>query len=213
MNNFNDNRGIDKLTGCLNISAFKFDFGKMIEEAEAKYEDITLVMTDIDCFMHVNTDFGHETGDKVIKEIAQILIDIDAKHQTYRYTGDSFAILFPNTEKEQVFLLMEEARKKIAEAPECSRTSSTISAGISTYPQDGERDVELIRKVDGALYRAKTSGRNKVYLAKEDKLVTKTAHYTVEQLKQLEKLSESTKITEAALLREALDELLRKYNK
>ena len=202
----------DKLTNCLRGHVFKNDFLKMLVEDGEKYSDITLVMLDLDNFMCVNTDFGHKTGDDVLKEIADILTGIEAEHQTYRYSGDCFALLFPNYEKEQVFLIMEEARKKIANAPECSRTSTTISAGIATYPDDGERDVELIRKADGAMYRAKQAGRNKIALAKEEKLVTKTAHYTVEQLKRLEKLSDGTGISEAALMREALDELLKKYD-
>jgi diguanylate cyclase (GGDEF)-like protein len=203
----------DKLTGCPNGGIFNVTFTNMLAEAEGKYSDITLVMLDIDNFMRVNTEFGHQTGDEVIKEIAKILVGIDAEHQTYRYSGDCFALLFPNYEKEQVFLIMEEARKKIAEAPECSRTSATVSAGIATYPDDGDRDVEIIRKADGAMYRVKVAGRNRIALAKEEKLVTKTAHYTVEQLKRLEKRSDGTGISEAALMREALDELLKKYDK
>ncbi|MCL2773066.1 MAG: diguanylate cyclase [Oscillospiraceae bacterium] len=203
----------DKLTGCPKGGAFNVTFARMLADETKKYSNITIVMLDIDEFMRVNTDFGHKTGDEVLKEIAKILLDIDAGHQTYRYSGDCFMLLFPNYEKEQVFLIIEEARKKIAEAPECSRTSATISAGIATYPDDGDRDVEIIRKADGAMYRAKVAGRNRIALAKEEKLVTKTAHYTVEQLKRLEKLSDGTGISEAALMREALDELLKKYDK
>ena len=210
---FADKRDIDKLTGCLNAYAFEFDFRSIFDESERKCLETTLVGLDIDNFMHVNDDFGHQAGDEVLKEIAGILIGIERKHSTYRYSGDHFTLLFPNTEKEQAFLLMEEARKKIAAAPECSRTSSTVSIGIATYPEDGTRDVDIFRKADGALYRAKISGRNKIALAKEEKLVTKTAHYTTEQLKRLEDLSNETKISEAALLREALDELLKKYVK
>jgi diguanylate cyclase (GGDEF)-like protein len=212
-NAFADNRGLDKLTGCLNVHAFEFDFKNMIDEAEKKYQNVTLVGLDIDNFMRVNNDFGHQTGDEVLKEIAGILIGIDRLHSTYRYSGDHFTLLFPDAEKEQVFLLMENARKNIAEAPKCSQTSSTVSIGIATYPEDGTREIEIFRKTDGALYRAKTSGRNKIALAKEEKLVTKTAHYTTEQLKRLEELSGETGISEAALLREALDELLKKYVK
>gem|GEM_PF-1281329 len=201
----------DTLTGCLNLRAFNTDFPEMLKDAEANYEDLTIVSLDLDFFKRVNDTFGHETGDIVLKEVGQILLDIPAEHKTYRQGGEEFAIVFPNTEKEKVFLIMEETRKKIAESPECLRTSTTASAGIATFAEDGNNDVELLRKANGALYRAKSSGRNKIALAKEEKLVTKTAHYTVEQLKQLEKLSKKKNITEAALMREALDELLRKY--
>jgi diguanylate cyclase (GGDEF)-like protein len=203
----------DKLTDCLIRDVFSKDFDKFAESADKKNEDLTLIMLDIDNFLHVNTDFGHKTGDDVLIEISKVLLDIPAEHHTYRYSGDCFAMLFPNCEKERAFLIMEEARKKIAESPECQRTNTTVSAGVATYPEDGTRESDIFRKADGALFRAKTSGRNKVALAKEDKLVAKTAHYTVEQLKKLENLAENEKISEAALMREALDELLKKYSK
>lgn len=200
----------DKLTGCLHFNVFNADFPIILNEAETKNFDVTITMLDIDNFMHVNNDFGHKTGDDVLKEISNVLTGIDKPHHIYR-RGDEFTLIFPNTEKEQVFLIMEEARKRIAAAPECSRTNTTVSIGIATYPEDGTRDVDVIRKADGAMYRAKQAGRNRIALAKEEKLVTKTAHYTIDQLKQLEKLSNTTGVSEAALMREALDELLKKY--
>jgi diguanylate cyclase (GGDEF)-like protein len=171
-------------------------------------------MLDIDQFLHVNTDFGHKVGDDVLKEIAEVLlsIEIEPAPLVYRYSGDQFAVIFPEIEKERVFLLMDKIREKISTVSECARTATTVSVGIATYPEDGIRQADIIRKADDALYRAKVSGRNKVALAKEEKLVTKTAHYTVEQLKRLKDLSESTSIGEAALMREALDELLKKYD-
>ena len=202
----------DSLTKCLAVSAFDYDFMDILKEAGEKYEDVTLVMTDIDNFKRVNDSFGHETGDKVLKEIGKVLLEIPTDHKTYRYSGDSFVLVFPNIEKERVFLIMEEARKKVAEIAECSNTGTTISVGIATYLEDGSNDIEIIRKAEGALYRAKESGRNKIALAKEEKLVTKTAHFTVEQLKRLEKLAKERVLSEAVLMREALDELLKKYN-
>jgi len=203
----------DRLTGALNAVAFELDFKNMLVWAEQKYADVTLVMVDIDHFKLVNDNYGHKTGDDMIRELAHVLTEISIEHKTYRCGGEEFALVFPNTEKEQVFLIMDETRKKIAENSVFRHTSTTVSAGIATYPEDGSRDVELIRKANGALYRAKASGRNRIALAKEEKLVPKTVHYTVEQLKQLEKLAGETGISEAALLREALDELIKKYDK
>ena len=202
----------DPLTGCLHASLFAADFKDLADFVDKSSDDLTIVMLDLDNFMRVNENHGHETGDKVLRETAQALLEIEKDHKTYRYSGDSFALLFPKCEKESAFLIMEETRKKIAAMPECARVGQTISAGVATYPEDGTRESDILRKADGALYRAKTAGRNKVALAKEDKLVTKTAHYTVEQLKKLEALAEAKKVSEAVLMREALDELLRKYN-
>jgi len=204
---------IDKLTGLLNANTFDIDLKNMLAEADKKYEDVTLVMVDLDHFKLVNDNYGHKTGDDMLREVAQILNEIEADHKTYRCGGEEFALIFPNTEKERVFLIMEETRIKIADSPVCRHTSTTASAGIATYPEDGSREIELLRKANGALYRAKASGRNRIALAKEEKLVPKTVHYTVEQLKQLEKLAGETRISEAALLREALDELIKKYDK
>ena len=87
----------------------------------------------------------------------------------------------------------------------------TISGGVAAYPTDGTEAVEVMRKADQALYRAKTSGRNKICIAQEERMATKTAHYTLTQLERLSALSREQAIGEAALLREALDDLLVKY--
>ncbi len=70
----------------------------------------------------------------------------------------------------------------------------------------------MVQRASGALYRAKVSGRSKVCLAREEKMVTKTSHYTQGQLLGLRRLAEREGIKDAELLREALNDLLRKYN-
>lgn len=203
---------IDGLTKCKSSPMFGSDFDEMLEKAGEKYSDLTLALIDIDNFMRANDTFGHKVGDEVLIEVGRILMEIDADKSVYRYSGDEFAVLFPDMEKEQAFLLMDKARETISKAAKCVETSITTSIGISTYAEDGTRQTDLVRKADGALYRAKSTGRNKVCLAKEEKLVTKTVHFTVEQLKRLKELSDSISIGEAALMREALDDLLKKYN-
>lgn len=202
----------DKLTGLLNAEQFKEDFEKALKDAENELFEVTLIVTDIDEFKRVNDNFGHQVGDDVIQKVGEVLDKINCSHQVYRYSGDSFTVICPRTEKESVFLLMEEIRKTFANDELCKEVSVTMCAGIATYPEDGTNETEILRKADGALYRAKTSGRNKICLAKEEKLVTKTAHYTVEQLKKLKDLSEESGIGEAALMREALDEVFKKYD-
>ena len=70
----------------------------------------------------------------------------------------------------------------------------------------------MIRKAESALFRAKANGSNKVALAREEKMIPKTSHYTNDQLKCLTKLSKREGVGEAILLREALDMLLKKYD-
>ena len=83
--------------------------------------------------------------------------------------------------------------------------------GVAEYPTDGSSDREIFRKVDQALYRAKKTGRNKVCIAQEEKMATRTAHFTVTKLERLSRLAREENLGEAALLREALDDLLTKY--
>jgi len=197
---------LDKLTGLLRGSEKEFDAA--LSDSQA---DISVALADIDMFSRINDTYGHDFGDEVIKEIAKVFTGIDASKEVYRCGGEEFLVFFEGMSKEDAFLIMEQARKSIS-GEACLKASATFSAGIATYPEDGANWTEIKRKADGALYRAKTAGRNKICLAKEEKLVTKTAHYTIEQLKRLEKLAGEKNMSEASLMREALDELLKKYN-
>ena len=126
--------------------------------------------------------------------------------------GDEFGFIFKGQmEKEDIFLLMEDMRKNYdVKLPD--GMAMTISIGIATAFENASRYQELVRMADSAMFRAKYNGRNKVALAKEEKMVPKTSHYTQDQLKRLNLLSKREGIGEAILLREAMDMLLKKYD-
>jgi predicted signal transduction protein with EAL and GGDEF domain len=95
----------------------------------------------------------------------------------------------------------------------CPDVQLTCSIGLASYPVHGQIDVELVREADQALYMAKAAGGNKVALPLADsRMITKTSHYTATQLERLAHLAKTVKRNEASLLREALDDLLKKYN-
>ena len=83
---------------------------------------------------------------------------------------------------------------------------------MASYPGDGTGDLDILRKAADAVHRAKAGGRNRVCLAREEKMVTKTSHYTQGQLQRLAKLAAAEGVGEAVLLREALDDLLAKHD-
>lgn len=88
----------------------------------------------------------------------------------------------------------------------------TVTIGMSVAFEDANRVQELMRKAESAMFCAKYAGRNRVAMAKEEKMIPKTNHYTQDQLKRLNKLSKRKGVGEAILLREAIDMLLKKYD-
>ncbi len=177
-------------------------------------QPVSMILVDIDWFGRLNSALGRDAGDTVIKELTEFLIHHSpAGSSVYRYGGDAFMVLLPGTEKEKGFLVAEALRTRFEErSPKSSKHPITISCGVAACPDDGDAVTGAIRKVSEALYRAKLNGRNRVALAREEKMVTKTVHYTQGQLEGLSRLAKREDINEATLLREALDDLLRKHN-
>lgn len=204
----------DSLTGLLNRNAFNDAFKCHMQSAAEGDHPISLAFLDIDNFMQINEAFGHTGGDQVLESISAILQEQVGENAIIaRYGGDEFALLFPNTEREQAFLTIERIRFEVEsqDAFEDTPTQITITGGIAAYPIDGSSESEILRKADQALYRAKKTGRNSIRLAYEEKMAPKTSHFTLTQLERLSNLSMGEGVGEAVLLREALDDLLIKY--
>ncbi len=204
----------DPLTGL----ACRQDFSALYEEAvkDAQGMSMTLALVDVDNFKRINDEHGHQAGDLVLVFIASKLATI-AGSRLIRYGGDEFVVLFAGIEREQAFLRLEKVREQIESKKELAVDGKTIallmtiSVGAAAMPIDGSSESELMRKADGALYRAKIGGRNKVMLAFEERMAPKTSHFTLTQLERLAELARDQGIGEAVLLREALDDLLVKY--
>ncbi len=180
---------------------------------------MSLAVVDIDLFGAINTAHGQPGGDGVLCDLAAALCAHLAEGDgLYRFGGDALAVMMPGVEKEQAFLRMEAFRadysgeRAISVAGRTVAVPVTVSMGLATYSDDGTKAPDVIHKANEALYRAKVSGRNKICLAREEKMVTKTSHYMQGQLLGLRRLAEREKFGEAVLLREALNDLLRKYN-
>lgn len=210
----------DEMTGLLTAENFNDDLKKTITSTLAKNSETSVIFLDIDRFLEFNNDFGHEAGDVIIKMIAACLNrDMPQDSLIYRYSGDKFAVILPECEKENAFMLIDKTRGSFNPEgrleTEIGEIVSDISfsAGVAAVPDDGTTVSDLVRKAEGALFRAKRGNRNTVCLSRNDKLVTKTSHYTYDQLQRLSKLAKDEGVGEAVLLREALDDLLMKYDK
>ncbi len=209
---------VDDLTGLMMRKDFHEALDTLLEKARASETPVSVAFVDIDNFMRINNDHGHSGGDDVLKTLADLLRQHCGEGAIpVRYGGDEFAIIFPATEREQAFLLLENLRTVVHDTKIKARkdgaeiTGLHISAGLACFPVDGHLKSELLRKADQALYRAKVTGRNKVRLAQDEKMVPKTSHFTPTQLERLTELAAERQVGEAELLREAMDDLLVKY--
>ena len=213
-----DNKALDELTGLSTYEVFSAELETRLVDVEKQCTPVAMGLIDLDLFGKLDTAHGREVGDRIIAALGRALVDTFKTQGTiYRYGGDAFSVLV-STEKENAFLLFEGFRQKFSQTPVALKGASiasvdlTVSIGVAAFPDDGARAQELVRKANEALYRAKVSGRNKVCLAREEKMVTKTSHYALGQLEGLSRLAKREGFGEAVLLREALDDLLRKYN-
>ena len=191
--------------------------GGVLEEALASGEVVSVGLADLDLFGRFNEAHGAEVGDALLVRVMAVLGE--AAGQVLRYGGDAFVVVLAGVEKEQAFLRVEQARAALAETRSLSVAGrkvgieATLSVGVAGAPDDAVVAPLLIRKATDALYRAKVSGRDRVCLAREEKMVTKTTHYSQGQLEGLSRLSKRMGVSEAEMLREALDDLFRKHNR
>jgi len=205
--------------GCLSRPAFE---GAVIA-ALKREPTATLLHLDLDNLLVLNEKAGREAGDKAIGTVIAALSKCAAKEgwTLGRIGGDEFALLAPGTTLELVFLRAEQLRQDLdaALAKVVPRGQTcTVSIGVANTPRDTKSRSpasaeELMRKADLALLAAKEQGGNAVGLTPSDDMVLKSSYYSAAQLGRLKGLAERQKKKEAALLREALDDLLRKHER
>jgi diguanylate cyclase (GGDEF)-like protein len=211
---------LDELTGTLTHDAIIEAFEPACQEAAHSRTSLALIDFDIDEFEGINRQYGRLAGDEVLRAVGGALLKNFAEVGSVgRYGGDQFAVLLPGARSETAFVLAEEVRKVIEDNPlqiqigeQKQNLVLRISGGVAEYPADGSNWADLFRKADEALYRAKRLGRNRICLPASAQMVTKTSHFTQVQLEKLTELAKKAGKSEASLLREALDDLLRKYD-
>ena len=162
----------DGLTGLYNHSYFHKRLRSEMERANRYKRVLSLVLFDIDDFKQYNDSFGHLEGDKIIKLVADVFkdnvrsADVDT---VYRYGGEEFAILAPETSSQEIGVKESGAiamAKRICAVIEETLPVS-ISAGVASYPHHADEPLDLFRVADKALYRAKERGKNTVVLASQ----------------------------------------------
>jgi len=158
----------DRLTGLFNRGHWE----EMLRQDYARHRrydrNAALVMFDIDHFKKINDSYGHQAGDAVIQQTAdlvrQCMRDADIAG---RYGGEEFVVLLPDTDSEGALTFAERLRQAI-EAHEVSYEDHsirfTVSLGIADLSQPTSGYAQLIERADNALYASKSAGRNQVSL-------------------------------------------------
>ncbi|MDR1196644.1 MAG: GGDEF domain-containing protein [Endomicrobium sp.] len=158
----------DGLTGLYLKRYFMERLRSEIQREKRYAGGFYLIMLDIDYFKKVNDKYGHLTGDKVLCAIAKILVDcVRPGDLVGRYGGEEFIVFMPMATQYAAKTVAQEINnmvknKKFHENGE--NFNVTISAGISSYPKDGQTIDQIIEAADTALYSAKEKGRNSVVL-------------------------------------------------
>lgn len=122
----------------------------------------SLIMIDLDFFKTYNDTYGHLAGDDVLTSIAKCIQNsIRMIDLSFRYGGDEFAVILPETMLEGAYMVAERIREKIQQKFRYGRASVTASIGIAAWPTDGVTKEQIIASADKALYAAKETGRNR----------------------------------------------------
>lgn len=158
---------VDGLTELHNHRYFQEALKNQIEISKRYEQEFSLILIDIDYFKKFNDTYGHQAGDAVLKQVAQVLKKNSRTTDfVCRYGGEEMAIILPNTKVEEAFFNANRINKAVAEKEFHLNSTEvgnvTISLGVATFPNDADDAPGLIEHADKGLYYAKEHGRNQV---------------------------------------------------
>lgn len=149
----------DPLTGTWNRRSFDEQVGALVDGAAGR-SPLTVVAMDIDHFKRINDRFGHDAGDRVLKELVRRVLHASKRRdQLFRLGGEEFALLLPHTDLTAGASFAEALRRLVQTAPFDEVGYLTASFGVATLIP-GDTPKSLMKRADRALYMAKSSGRN-----------------------------------------------------
>jgi diguanylate cyclase (GGDEF)-like protein len=153
----------DPLTGILNRRGFEERLDRELAVAQDRRRPLSLLVIDLDDFKEINDRAGHEFGDTLLQEVADVLSrSIPDGAEAARLGGDEFVVMLPGAGSDSAEALGVQVRTRLAEGLTEAGFPLRISAGVSTYPYDGATPTALLRAGDQALYAAKAAGKDRV---------------------------------------------------
>lgn len=162
---------IDYLTKISNRRCMQKILNKELKRAKRYQNTFSVILFDVDDFKKINDTYGHNAGDKVLKNISRIVSNKVRESDYFgRWGGEEFILVIPQTNLENAAILAEEIRKGFEAFDFDEPSRVTCSFGVSEYSGETESS-ELVLKADEALYTAKENGKNKVLLYKYTSLI------------------------------------------
>lgn len=156
--------GRDPLTQLLNRRFLPTVLARELALAKSGVSTFSVLMADLDYFKRINDAYGHDGGDAILRQVAEILqASTRSGDYVFRYGGEEFLLLLVDTDKDALSVVAQKLCETVAEKtfrlPNGDTTRMTISIGAAAY--DGHPDPEyLVKRADNALYEAKVEGRN-----------------------------------------------------
>ncbi len=156
----------DGLTKLYNSRHFYKQLDSEVDRSKRYNHSLTLLFMDIDYFKHYNDSYGHLEGDKVLARFGKVIKSCLRKMDTaYRYGGEEFTVILPETSKDEVMTVAERIKAAIENekfSPQSGKSiSRTISIGVAQYCP-GERVSAFVQRADKAMYLSKQRGRNQI---------------------------------------------------
>ncbi|WP_020498035.1 GGDEF domain-containing protein [Sciscionella marina] len=161
----------DQKTGLLNATAWNEYANQELARAERHGTSFGLLMVDLDFFKRTNDTYGHLAGDNVLIAVAEVLRNETRRYDSAgRFGGEEFAVLLPESNRNEVALVAERIRVRISQLTVETDSEQghvriddlTASLGVAIYPGQGRTIDTLLQTADAALYSAKRNGRNQV---------------------------------------------------
>jgi len=169
---------IDPLTGLYNRRFCKDYARKLMAMARRKDTPLGFIMLDLDHFKNINDVFGHEVGDRILKQFAKTVTQsMRETNLTARLGGEEFVILLPDTGAQACQVVAERIRNAVSrmsmpQVKDRQVPPITVSLGIAVYPEHGGTLEEMLHSSDRALYESKRAGRNRTTVYVEEKEIT-----------------------------------------
>ena len=163
----------DPLTNLYNRRYFQERLAEEIDRSDRHNLNLSLCLIDIDDFKLFNDTEGHPVGDDILVRFSRLLHEsLRAIDVLARIGGDEFAIIMPQTDKDEAYFVAERTRNTVRQKmdrtwKQCPTEKMTVSIGISTFPSDGTEVKRLISCADKALYRAKMHGKDRTFAWEE----------------------------------------------